>query len=325
MLDRRAPCVAFPDRLPWIVSGLPSFRRPCCSGRCPRTRPPSPSCGRRALLRRDRNTVSSPRGIAVGGPRGQDGRPPRARGVAAGRFASLAGRDGGRARAPTPSSTSSGDVGAGRGRRLGHRQAPGQTAKSRVSPSKPDTDNAAGEAGDSRHRGPALELSRDRFGGHEARAANPVARPPTAALPQGAVDEPASRRERVGLEVGAAAAHEPGRRRTGALAHRARSAGRAGSWLVVQAALAGLGSRPTVATTAGNARVAQQYGVLGDAIALRADRMALALRRALGRRAAHLGRGPGRRAQAGALRGPMVALCWTGAWGRGCACAVATT
>jgi hypothetical protein len=34
-------------------------------------------------------------------------------------------------------------------------------------------------------------------------------------------------------------------------------------WLALQATAAGLGSRPTVATAAGNARVAQQYGVVG--------------------------------------------------------------
>jgi hypothetical protein len=34
-------------------------------------------------------------------------------------------------------------------------------------------------------------------------------------------------------------------------------------WLTLQATLAGLGSRPEVATTTGSARVAQQYGLLG--------------------------------------------------------------
>ena len=41
--------------------------------------------------------------------------------------------------------------------------------------------------------------------------------------------------------------------------------------LVMQAALAGLGSRPTVATTAGNARVAQQYGIMGGRYHFRSD------------------------------------------------------
>ena len=39
------------------------------------------------------------------------------------------------------------------------------------------------------------------------------------------------------------------------------------SWLVLQGALAGFGSRPTVTSAVGSARVAQQYGVLGAAIA----------------------------------------------------------
>jgi hypothetical protein len=40
-------------------------------------------------------------------------------------------------------------------------------------------------------------------------------------------------------------------------------------WLVMQASAAGLGSRSTVATTTGNARVAQQYAVLGGFYRLR--------------------------------------------------------
>jgi hypothetical protein len=44
-----------------------------------------------------------------------------------------------------------------------------------------------------------------------------------------------------------------------------------GSRLVLQAQLAGLGSRPMVATNAGNARLAQQYAVLGGRYRLRSD------------------------------------------------------
>ncbi len=40
-------------------------------------------------------------------------------------------------------------------------------------------------------------------------------------------------------------------------------------WLVLEAALAGAGSRPTVGTADGSARVAQQYGVLGGCYRLR--------------------------------------------------------
>lgn len=43
------------------------------------------------------------------------------------------------------------------------------------------------------------------------------------------------------------------------------------SWLVAQATLAGLGSRPTVTTTVGSARVAQQYGALGGCYRFRPD------------------------------------------------------
>jgi len=50
--------------------------------------------------------------------------------------------------------------------------------------------------------------------------------------------------------------------------------GKARPWLVVHAALAGLGSRASVATTAGQARVAQQYGVLGAGYHLRSDERA---------------------------------------------------
>ena len=42
------------------------------------------------------------------------------------------------------------------------------------------------------------------------------------------------------------------------------------SWLVVQAALAGLGTRPTVETLAGSAAVAQAYGLLGGSLRFRA-------------------------------------------------------
>jgi hypothetical protein len=42
------------------------------------------------------------------------------------------------------------------------------------------------------------------------------------------------------------------------------------SWLLVQAALAGLGTRPTIATPAGSAEVAQAYGLLGGSVRLRA-------------------------------------------------------
>jgi hypothetical protein len=42
-------------------------------------------------------------------------------------------------------------------------------------------------------------------------------------------------------------------------------------WLLLQAALAGLGTRPTVETEAGSAQVAQAYGLLGGSVRFRAD------------------------------------------------------
>jgi hypothetical protein len=111
----------------------------------------------------------------------------------------------------------------------------------------------------------AIEVLRSSFlendmvarGGH----GEPVAHRTTTSLPQRGSAEPASL-ERFGLELGAAALTSldgvgP------ALMPIVRLDWAARSWLVVQAALAGLGSRPTVSTTAGTARIAQQYGVLG--------------------------------------------------------------
>lgn len=42
-------------------------------------------------------------------------------------------------------------------------------------------------------------------------------------------------------------------------------------WFVLQAAFAGLGSRPTVTTPIGSARIAQQYGVLGASVRFQPD------------------------------------------------------
>ena len=96
----------------------------------------------------------------------------------------------------------------------------------------------------------------------------PIAKPPMAAVPAGEVHEPASHGERVGLEVGAVAMMSldglgP------AVLPTVRVGWAARPWLVMQASAAGLGSRSTVATTAGNARVAQQYAVLGGFYRLR--------------------------------------------------------
>jgi hypothetical protein len=93
-------------------------------------------------------------------------------------------------------------------------------------------------------------------------SAEPIANPSIAAVPASEVHEPASHGERVGLEVGAVAMMSldglgPAVLPTVCLGWAARP------WLAIQASAAGLGSRSAVATPAGNARVAQQYAVLG--------------------------------------------------------------
>jgi hypothetical protein len=105
------------------------------------------------------------------------------------------------------------------------------------------------------------------------RRGKPIANPPTTALSQDDVNEANQRDrhpERFGLEVGAAALTSldgvgP------AILPIVRLDWAVHAWLVVQAAVAGLGSRPTVATTAGNARVAQQYAVMGGSYRFRSN------------------------------------------------------
>jgi hypothetical protein len=89
-----------------------------------------------------------------------------------------------------------------------------------------------------------------------------VAREPPAVAEQGAVARPAPGADRVHFEAGAAVVS--GLDGVGpAVSPIVRFGWAPGSWLVLQATLAGLGSRPTVTTAAGGARVAQQYGLLG--------------------------------------------------------------
>jgi hypothetical protein len=94
--------------------------------------------------------------------------------------------------------------------------------------------------------------------------------PPKTVPPGAALDTSARPRERLGLEAGAAALMSldgvgP------AILPMLRVGWAARSWLVVQAAGAGFGSRPTVTTSDGSARVAQQYGLLGGSYRFRAD------------------------------------------------------
>jgi hypothetical protein len=98
-----------------------------------------------------------------------------------------------------------------------------------------------------------------------------VAQPAMAPQPPPETSEQESRRDRFGLELGAAALMSldgvgPAFLPTIRIGWLARS------WLAVQAAWAGLGSRPTVATSIGKAEVGQQYGVLGVRFSLRANK-----------------------------------------------------
>ncbi len=96
----------------------------------------------------------------------------------------------------------------------------------------------------------------------------PIAKPPTVAAPTGAGQQAASHDERVGIEVGAAAIMS-----LDGLGPAVLSTARVGwavrPWLVMQASVAGIGSWSTVTTAAGDARVAQQYAVIGGICRLR--------------------------------------------------------
>ncbi len=89
-----------------------------------------------------------------------------------------------------------------------------------------------------------------------------------AVAPAGELERPTSRGERVGIEVGAVAVMS-----TDGLGPAVLPTVRVGwaarPWLVMQASAAGFGSRSAVATAAGNARVAQQYAILGGFYRLR--------------------------------------------------------
>ena len=103
------------------------------------------------------------------------------------------------------------------------------------------------------------------------RRSEPIAKPPTITASPAAVVEPVGRRERLGLEAGVTLLMSLDGVGPAVLPIlRAGFAPR--SWLVVQAALAGAGSQPTIAMTDGRVRVAQQYGVLGGCYRWRPDR-----------------------------------------------------
>ena len=148
-------------------------------------------------------------------------------------------------------------------RRSGRREA------SRVTP-EPDVENAP-----ERLAIRAIEVLRSNLVeidlGARRQRGTTVAREPPAVAVQGAVASPALAVDRVGLEAGAALVTSPDGVGP-ALSPIVRLAWAPGSWLVLQGALAGLGSRPTVMTSAGGARVAQQYGLLGGCYCAPASR-----------------------------------------------------
>jgi hypothetical protein len=99
------------------------------------------------------------------------------------------------------------------------------------------------------------------------RRAKHTAKPHAALPPRSEPSQLTSDRERFGLEVGAASLMSPGGVGPAVLpVGRLNWAVR--SWLVLQATLAGLGTRPSVTTTVGTARVAREYAVLGGSCCL---------------------------------------------------------
>jgi hypothetical protein len=104
------------------------------------------------------------------------------------------------------------------------------------------------------------------------RPSQPTPSPPTVTPPRGSgtPDKAMSHREHIGLEVGATALMSldgvgP------AVLPVIRADWAARSWLVVQAAIAGLGTRAKVTTSEGSARVGQEFAVLGGCYRLWPD------------------------------------------------------
>jgi hypothetical protein len=118
----------------------------------------------------------------------------------------------------------------------------------------------------------AIELLRSSFleidlAAHDRRTATAAA-PPAAVVHFVEVDRLARHPERFGVEVGGAATMSldgvgP------AVLPLVRFDWSPRAWLVAQAALAGLGTRPTVAGAAGSAQIAQSFGLLGASLRFR--------------------------------------------------------
>ncbi len=102
------------------------------------------------------------------------------------------------------------------------------------------------------------------------RPEEPATPPQAPRASEAGADEPPSRRERLGIEAGAQAIMSLDNVGPAVLP-LVRVNWMARPSLALQVALAGLGTRPTVATPIGQARVAQHYGVLGVRYRLRPD------------------------------------------------------
>lgn len=120
----------------------------------------------------------------------------------------------------------------------------------------------------------AIELLRSSFLeidlASQDRRNEPGAAPPPAVVHFVEMEKLARHPERVGVEVGGAAVMSldgvgP------AVLPLVRFDWALRPWLLLQAALAGLGTRPTVANAAGSAQVAQAYGLLGGSVRFRGD------------------------------------------------------
>ena len=95
--------------------------------------------------------------------------------------------------------------------------------------------------------------------------------PATTTLPSGVKhDEPSRHFEHFGIALGAAAITSLDRLGP-AILPMIGLAWKVRPWLAVEVAVAGLGSRPTVATSVGDARLAQQYSIFGGSFWFRSN------------------------------------------------------
>lgn len=100
------------------------------------------------------------------------------------------------------------------------------------------------------------------------RSDSPAVAPPPADMHQ---EKAPSQSAHLGIEVGAAAVTSLDGLGT-AIMPTLRAGWAVRPWIEVQAAVAGAGTRSTVTTTAGSARVSQQYGLLGGCYRFRSER-----------------------------------------------------